>query len=102
MAIGTSTRGVLQFCEAQAAGQNGRFFIDFRNSILPNRLQRLGTVIVCQRIPTPVNFRTIEVYKLYGGGLLVPAHPIVAQGGIVSEVWINWFVSAVLWTVTYY
>jgi len=65
---GTSVLG-LQILESNDPPLSGRFAIDFRNTPLPPRLSRLGTVLVCQN-PVPTgNIRVFRAYKLYGGGV---------------------------------
>jgi len=101
MAIGTSSLG-LQLCETSVPPQTGRFTVDYRNVPIPPRLSRLGTVLVCQAIGSPVNRRVIRVYKLYGGGMAAAADPLVVQTGIVTEIWVNWFLGGILWTVAFF
>jgi len=98
---GTSVLG-LQILESNDPPLSGRFAIDFRNTPLPPRLSRLGTVLVCQD-PVPTgNIRVFRAYKLYGGGLAAIAEPLAVQTGVPVVVWVNWFVQGILWTVTFF
>jgi hypothetical protein len=99
--LGTSTVG-LQLLESNDPPLTGRFAIDFRNSPLPSRLARLGTVLVCQAPVPSGNRRVFRVYKLYGGGIGAIAEPLAVQAGVPVEVWVNWFVPGILWTIIFF
>jgi len=99
--IGTSTVG-LQLLESNDPPLTGRFTIDFRNSPLPSRLARLGTILVCQSPASQLNRRVFRVYKLYGGGIAAIAEPLAVQVGSPVEVWVNWFAPGILWTITFF
>jgi len=99
--LGTSILG-LQLTDTSEPPQNGRFAIDFRNNPLPNRLQRVGTVLVCQRLPVVVSFRVVRAYKLYGHGMLSESPINLVQTPIDLEIWVRWFIPGLLWTVQFF
>jgi len=99
--LGTSILG-LQLTDTSEPPQNGRFAIDFRNTPVLNRLDRVGTVLVCQRFPPVPNFRVIRAYKLYGGGLLSESPLNLTAINIDLEIWIRWFRPGLLWTVQFF
>jgi hypothetical protein len=98
---GTSILG-LQLTDTSEPPQTGRFAIDFRNTPVPDRLTRVGTVLLCHRIPTPTRFRVVRAYKLYGHGMLSDTPINLVQTPIDLEIWIRWFFPGLLWTVQFF
>jgi len=99
--LGTSIIG-LQLTDTRVPPQSGRFAIDFRNTPLPDRLLRVGTVLACQRLPVAASFRVVKAYKLYGHGMLVDSPINLVNTDFDMELWVRWFYPGLFWTVQFF
>jgi len=76
------------------AGSGLAWQVRFLSTPPQDRLDRVGTVIHC--LPIVNNrFPVIQVYKLYGSGIVPPLENIPTYVG--TEVWVNWFQSGLGW-----
>ncbi len=76
---------------------DGTFILVFAGANQPVRLDRVGTILVCQSIGSPLKHRVIDVYKLYGHGVLTQPMPVVAKFNMTINIWVNWFRPGLGW-----
>jgi len=101
MAVGTSVLGY-QLCEFANFPKDGSFAVDFSGANAPNRAERVGTALLCQRVNSPATLRVLGAWKLYGNGMVAGTSPVVTKFSINTEVWIVWFRAGLLWLVQTY
>jgi len=95
---GVSIKG-LQKCGFSVRPDDGTTSIDFTGASRPDRLERVGTLLICQEIGSPTNFRVMAVHKLFGGGVATPTLPIVNKFNLQTHIWVVWFRAGLQWTV---
>jgi len=98
MASGISVLGY-QLCEFANIPKDGSFTVDFSGANAPNRAERVGTALLCQRVNTPATLRVLNVWKLYGNGMVAGTSPVFTKFGINTEVWVVWFRAGLFWNI---
>jgi hypothetical protein len=93
---GTSVLG-LQKVGFSVFPDDGTAIVVFSGANQPDRLERVGTLLICQDIGAPLKSRTIAVHKLYGHGLLTQPMPVVAKFSMVVHYWVIWFRPGLGW-----
>lgn len=74
-----------------------RFVIALTGTTTSQRLVRYGTVLLCQNNPFNVQQRVLDVYKLYGNGIIAARSEVAFQFGFATELWVNWFIAPATW-----
>jgi len=94
---GTSVKG-LQLLGASQFPEDGTTVLDFTGQNRPDRLERVGTMLICRTNDATGTQRTIAVHKLYGHGILTNALPVVIKFSMPTNVWVNWFRAGLGWS----
>jgi len=70
--------------------------IDFPQLDLQDAGQRIGLLLVCQALED-FNPRVVEVYKLFGGGILaVPSYPLIP---LDYQIIVDWYRPQLAWNL---
>jgi hypothetical protein len=93
---GVSVKG-LQLLGTSDSTNTGRCSIRFNGNMNPDRLERVGTLLITNSNDTPAQHRTLAVFKLYGHGILTPEQPLVVKFTIPVQFWVNWFRPSLAW-----
>ena len=94
--VGTSLNGI-QSLGVSVWPDNGSCSIRFNGLINPEMLERVGTLLVTNSAGTPVQNRTLAVFKLYGHGIVTPPIQIITRYQIPATYWVVWFRPLLAW-----
>ena len=94
--VGNSSIG-LQLLGTSVPPDDGYVSIVFNGLFNPDRLERVGTLLITNSFTTPAQHRVLAVHKLYGHGLITPPLAIVTKFNVPVQVWVNWFRPSLGW-----